>query len=119
MKIFRTIQGQYAILGIIRPSSQSNHQKYSFNKRIFFEFFMFVWCIGLQLVYLFYEANGFMEYMECICSASAGAIVLICFMAILFRKSLLFKSIDNLEEFIDSSEPPKFEFDICDKTDAS
>lgn len=102
MKIFETIQKQYAILGII--SSRLSSQKYRFNEREFLGFLLFGYQIFSQFVYVFHEASGFMEYVVSICATSGTIIMFVCFAAIVFRKSTLFESIDNVETLIDKSE---------------
>lgn len=95
MKIFQTLRKQLAIVGI-SPSNQS------FNERVFFGFSLFGCSVSSQFVYI-YVANSLMDSMECICSLSAGIIIFVCFVAVIFRKSTLFESVDNFEKLIDTS----------------
>lgn len=101
MKVFRTIQTELTILGI-SPSNQLA-QQFPFSKRVLLGFQLFAWLMASQFVYIFHVANGFMEYMECVCSMSAGIIVLVDLAAIVFRTTLLFESIDKIEQLIDTS----------------
>lgn len=98
MKIFRTLQRQYAILGVY-PSAQ----KYPFNARVFFGFLL-LGCVSVsQFVYIFLVADGFMEYMECVCSTFTTFIIIVCLAAVISRKTTLFESIDDIEQYIDTS----------------
>lgn len=101
MKILQTVRNNYAILGI-SPLNQSN-QRDSFSKKVFFGFCLFICLMVLQFVYVFYFANGFMEYMDCFCSISAGISIYTCYGAIVFRKTTLFDGIGIMEKLIDSS----------------
>lgn len=100
MKIFQTVQKYYAILGI----SPSN-SKYPISERVFFGFLLFGCSATSQFVYIFHVANGLIEYMECVGSICGGIIIFVCFLAIVLRKTTLFKSIDSIEKLIDTSEP--------------
>lgn len=102
MIIFRTVRNKYAMVGI--SSSNQWTQKYSFNKRVCFGFLLFGCVAVSQLVYVFYVANGLMEYMECISTGSGTIIMFVCFAAIVFRKTKLFESIDEFEKLIDTSD---------------
>lgn len=66
-------------------------------------FFLLVWNIIAQLLFLFYAANDFSEYVNCISATCASAIVIISFTAIAFRKATLFESIEYIEKLIDTS----------------
>lgn len=103
MKIFQTLQKQYAMVGISRSSNLSN-QNYSFNSRTLIGFFIFGWSIFSHFMYIFYVANGFMEYMQGVCTTSASFLIFVGFAAIFFRKATLFKSIVNIEGLIDARE---------------
>lgn len=97
MKIFQIIQLHFTSLGIIRSD------QHTCNKKILVGFIIFWFAVGLQLEYLLFEANGFMELMECISSLSGSAIIFVCFAAIVFSRDAVFDSIDQIEEIIDSS----------------
>lgn len=100
MNIFRTIRKQFAIVGISNTSNQST-QKMAFIKRIACSFILF-FTIVAQFLYILYVANGFMEYMEAICTFSASIIIFVSFMALAFKRTLLFESIDKIEKLVDS-----------------
>lgn len=101
MKIFRTIQKQYAVLGI--SASEQLIQKYAVSGKELVGFLLFGCLIISQLIYIFRVANGFMEYIVCICSVSGGIIVFVCFAAIVFEKVTVFACIDSIEKLIDIS----------------
>lgn len=103
MKILGCVQKRYKTLGI-SPSTHSS-QKCSFNIRIIFGFFLFAYLIVAQFVYILHVAHGFMQYMGCICSASAGIIVFVCFAAVVFRKTTVFECMDQMNKLIHTSEP--------------
>lgn len=101
MKIFQIVQRRYATLGI-SPSQQSP-RKYPFNGRILFGFLLFAYVISSQTVNIFEMDASFMGYVECFCSFSGTVLLLVAFAAIVLRKNLLFKTIDNMEKLIDTS----------------
>lgn len=102
MKIFQTIQAQYAILGV----SSSNHstRKYMFSTRVLFGFLLIGCTIVSHFLYIFYVANDFMKYVASICVASGTTLTFVSLAAIVFRKAQLFGCIDIIEKFIDTSE---------------
>lgn len=101
MKLFQVVRKNYAILGI-HPSHQSN-QGLSFNTKELFGFFLIGGLISSQAMYISYVANGFTEYMNCVCAISATMVVFVCFATIVIRKAKLFKMVDYIERLIDTS----------------
>lgn len=97
MKIFKTIKKHYAVLGII----SSNH---SLSERICFGFLLSGCNIISQFVYASHVANGFTEYIECICSAFGAVIVFVCFAAVFAKRTSLFETIENIEKLLNGSE---------------
>lgn len=102
MKIFKEIQRQYAILGIRSP--QQSTQKYPVSKRALVGFLLFGCNFVSHFVYIFHVANGFLEQMECICATYASILIFVCFATIVFKRTLLFKTIDRIERLVDKSE---------------
>lgn len=100
MNIFQRIKKRYAILGI-GLSSQSS-QTYQLNRRILFGFLVFGCNILSQILFIFRVANGFIEYVDCICATSATMIIFVCFATNVFNRVLLFEVINNIENLIDS-----------------
>lgn len=103
MKIFRTLQRHYTILGIC-PSDQpiQNHPP---NKRVLFGFLIMSCSIILHFMNIFCVANDFMEYMEGISATSSCSIDYVCFAVIVLRKTIVFEGINKIEKLIDTSEP--------------
>lgn len=101
MKIFQTVRKKYAMAGI--SASQQWTQKYAFNNKELFGFLIFGFVIVSQLVYIFFVANDLMEYMECASTGSGTIIMFACFAGIVFRRTALFETIDNIEKLIDTS----------------
>lgn len=101
MKLFQVVLKKFAILGI-HPSHQSN-QRLSLNKKELFGFLSIGSLIFSQTMYGFYEANGFMEYMDCICATSATMLVFVCLATMVIRKTKLFEMLDYMERVIEAS----------------
>lgn len=103
MKIFEKAKMHYATLGI-SPSNQSI-QNDPFNKKVLFGFLLFGCLLSSQFVYIcrVNTNSGFMEYTNIICTASASALMFICFAVIFIRKAALFDCIDSTQIFIDIS----------------
>lgn len=102
MKIFTIIQSQLAVLGIT-SSNQSAHYQYPMNRRVLFGFSLYGCCLVSLFGYLFHVANDFMEYVNSICTTSGISIMLFCFVAIVYKRTTLFDSIDSLEKLIETS----------------
>lgn len=102
VKAFEVVQKHYATIGIISIPLQSS-QKYPFSVRVFGGFLLFGCSIASHFVYMFYEANNFMEYMDCICATFASIMLFACFAIINSERTLLFESIDKIEKLIESS----------------
>lgn len=102
MKIFQTIQRQYTMLGI--SSSNRLSQKYPFNSpRVLSGFLLFGCSLGSQFERISHVTSGFMEYMECMCEATAVVVTFVCFATIVFNSDLLFENITKIENLIDTS----------------
>lgn len=95
----------YATLGICPSNQPTQTYPFSLLLRVIFGFLLFGYLIVSQCVYTFYVANGFIEYVECICTTFSSIIVFVFFAAIVFRKTELFEIIENIESLIDTSEP--------------
>lgn len=102
MKILQTIQMKYAMVGMA-PSNQSD-QNVPLSNRVLQGFSLIGCSIVLQVVYSFRVANGFMEYMECACSVSAGIIMFVSLAAIAFQRSTLAANHVTVQTYIDTSE---------------
>lgn len=100
MKIFEVVQRNYATLGISLENPWT--QKYPWIEQVL-PFLLFGAIIFSHLMYIFYLANGFMEYVNCVCTTAATTIIFVCIMAVVLRKTTLFESIENLGKPIDTS----------------
>lgn len=103
-EIFLTVRMQYTLLGISNAPTQTKRFDSS-KKKLVFGFLLFGCNIAAQFVTIFHVASEFMEYVNCISVSSGLVIIFVCFAATVFRKTLLFNSIDSIEKIIDSSEP--------------
>lgn len=102
MKIFQRVRKQYAILGIV-PSQKPITKYVSFNGKLLFGFLLFGCIFASSFLYIVRVANGFMEHMVCVSAVSANFIIFVCFAAVTFRKTILFESIEHVEQLIDAS----------------
>lgn len=93
MKIFQSIQHQFATLGI--NSKQQNH-----NPKIIFGLTLLAMCIVLQCAATFQPANEFKEYIEHVNMTLTTVIVAIIFIVIIFSIRLLFELLDMFEKLI-------------------
>lgn len=96
MKVFLTLTKAYAILGI-SSSSQSN-------QKIFMGFSLWAWMMISHVMYIFYVASAYMEYMESVCMTTGSIIVFVCYADIVFKSHTIFDVFDKIENFIESSE---------------
>lgn len=104
MKVFQIIRKHYESLGINSSLQMSQtSQRFPFNEKILLSILSFGCIIVSHIVYIFYVASGFMEYVECICTTCGSIITFICFATIAFKSNKLFKVIDNIEKFIVTS----------------
>lgn len=105
MKAFQIVQKHYAILGIGCLSQQST-QNYPnpFNEKILVSFLFYGCILSSHFIYIFHVASGYTEYIESI-SATCGVIItLICYATVVFKRNAPFKLIENVEQFIATSE---------------
>lgn len=89
MEMFQTVQKYFTILGL--SSSTQSTQKWPFNERVL---------LGFICVYIFEVERDFMEYVECICAASASIIIFVCLVAIVFWQTTIFELIDFSEQVL-------------------
>lgn len=100
MKILRTVQEHYAIVGFSQSTSTEQ-----VNKRILIGLLLFGYPSVSQILYIFHVADGFIEYVQSVCTTVASTIIFVCFVSFIRRKTQFFEIIDNLEKLIDTSEP--------------
>lgn len=100
MKVLQNTQNYFAVLGI---SSEQSKQKFYFNYKILMGLILLGYSLIAHFVYLIDIANTFDKYIECICATIAMVVVTTCLVSMIFGMSTLFKSIDNIEQLIDTS----------------
>lgn len=100
MKVFELVQSHYATLGI--TTSNQWTQRYALNTRVLSIYSLFGCALASHFIYICRIADGFMDYMVCLCSTSAGIISLVCFASIALRKLSLFECIDNAEKLLET-----------------
>lgn len=101
MKIFQIVRKQYAIVGLCSPSDHPH------NGKILVGFLLFACNLASHMVYIYRVADGFMEYMTCICSISATFTMFVCYAAFVYRKAKLFNCADELGELVETSKMVK------------
>lgn len=101
MKVLQTSQKYIAILGI--SPEQSKQTIYS-NHKILMGFILLGYSLVGHLMYLINEVSTFGQCVECICATFAPIVITTCFASMVFRMSILFESIDNIESLIETSE---------------
>ena len=100
MKVLQTSQKYFAILGI---SSEQSIQENRLNRKLLMGSILLGHSFVTRLVYLIYLANSFDKYIECICSTIAVVVITTCFVSMVFRMSILYECIDNIENLIETS----------------
>lgn len=101
VKVFQTIQRQFAILGI---NSDLIDKPYPFNRRIFIGFLILYSAFSSYLIFIIYEADTFYECAQSIYFSSVVILVAFCLMILLFRVHKLFKLITSVQNVIETSE---------------
>lgn len=104
MKIFKIVQKQYAILCISSSTVSNQPSQFLCNKNVLFGLSLYAYLIVSQFVYIFYEADGLMEYMNGISATFGSVIVFVCFAAIVSGSSTVFAILNHLEQLINTSE---------------
>lgn len=100
MKICQTTRAHLALLSI-KPTQST--QIHPFNVKLYFGFLLFVLSIILCCLFVIFEANSFLEYIQSFCMTTAVATVGLCFTAVVSQKSQLFKFIKSIEKIINIS----------------
>lgn len=102
MKAFQMVQANYAILNITAYQS-IQPQPYNSGK-ILLAFSMFGSLLILQLVYIFYVANTFDEYVECAITTSGKLVICVFLATVIFKMPTMFEFFDTVEEVKSMSE---------------
>lgn len=101
MKLFQIAQIYFAYLGI-----NSSNQSRFFNGKSAVALFIFSLATVMAIVFLFFEAETFLEYTMNFYTIAAVSGCCIAFTGILFKREQLFELIDKFEKLIDASELP-------------
>lgn len=72
--------------------------------KLVFIYLLFGWIIVSHFVYMFHDASGFIEHLECICATAGCIIIFVCFETIIFGKTRVFESVVKIEKLIDTRE---------------
>lgn len=99
MKPYKTIQENFAIIGINRKLLT---QSYPFNWRIFITLLELTAGVGFVSMYVIKYANTFIEYTQSIFLGSAGTLVAILLLCIIIKAEKLFEFIDRNEIMINT-----------------
>lgn len=99
-KLFRTIQKNYARLGIVPNQSKCFRAKFCLVMACL------VYCSSTtsSVLFLIFEANTFTEFVNNIYITSAAIMINIFFIVIIIERDKLFEFIINIENLIDESE---------------
>lgn len=101
MRLFQIIKRDLVILGV--DSNQSTN-KYVYNGNIFLCCFLCASCIILTGVFVFCEANSFIEFTESIYLLSSAIMITAAATFACFKFKVLFDYIETLENTVNSSE---------------
>lgn len=99
MKLYQVIQENWAFLGIRRDQP-------FFNEKSIRTFLLYGFAINSASLFLFFNANTFLEYTQNIYVNCAVLVICAVFTITLFQREKLFKFIDYMERHIDQSEYP-------------
>lgn len=94
LKLFQIIQDNFAFVGI------GSNQPY-WNAKSAKTLFIFSLFTALGAMFLFFEANTFLEFTMSVYVTTAVLGTGISFLAMLNQKETIFELIDRLEEFVD------------------
>lgn len=100
MKIFQTIENNFALMGI--TADQSTH-KYPFNARNLLVLLTLLTTLFSDVMYLIYDTNDFKEYTISVFSASTMTVAICIFCIILFRMRRIFDYLNHIEGIINNS----------------
>lgn len=96
MKLFQTVQRNFAALGI-----RTNQPK--FNKNLAKSCFIYYFSFFMSIRFLFFEAKTFLEYTSSIYLTTALLVIFTYFTIFILKLEKFFELIDNLEKFFDKS----------------
>lgn len=99
LKIYQVIQKNFATLGICPNLTM---QPYPINGKIFIGFQILISGIYFLLMYIFNDAQTFIEYTQTIYICSCATLMSIAFIIILINVEKLFNLINNCEKVINT-----------------
>lgn len=95
MKLFQTVQKNFAVLGIGRGRSKTN-------RKLVFTWLILSLTVAAGTAFIVFEAKTFEEYTSDLYTTSGDAVVASMFMVI--KMDRLFELIDMIEQAVDESE---------------
>lgn len=98
MKLYRVIQKNFSLLGIVPKQSKSSRKKLAMTSSIH------ILDTTSSLIFLVFKANTFIEYVNNIYVTTTGIMMSICFANIAVKSDKLFDIINGVEKFVDESE---------------
>lgn len=101
MKLFQSVQENFATLGITREQSIRNNP---FNARMLAAFSTYILMIASIAVFFFHDANTFWEYTNNIYNLSAIILIFISFVTVVFNMRKCFALIDSCAAVVAKSE---------------
>lgn len=101
MKLYRLVQQNFAVLGIVPDHSSQNLNP--FNLKIWISLLVFVLSSIFCYVSLFYDTRNFQEYIEILVVVSSTTASLASFASTVLQRKLLFKHIKNCERIVNKS----------------
>lgn len=102
MKLFRMFQANLVMLGINSNKSTTNN-KHQFNRNIFVSFFLSSSSIILTSVFIFCEADTFMDFAEPIYILSSAVMITITAVYTCIKIKMVFEFIKRFENIVHSS----------------
>lgn len=102
MKLFHIIQKNHSIVGI------SSNQTHAVNGNIVVTFFVYGLGFTLSAIFLFHEANNFVEYANNMFLTTGLAMIIIVYAIFIFKMSKVFELISDYEIVVGQSK-----WDFC------
>lgn len=101
MELFKTTKQFFAMIGI---TQEKMLHTYPINCRLFMSFLAFFTLFLFTLLYMVFDADSFLEYVQCsyFCSASLMAIVDLTLLVL--EGDQVFINMANMEQIIETSE---------------
>lgn len=97
MKLFQTVQKNFAVLGIGRGRSKTN-------RKLVFTWLILSLTVAAGTAFIVFEAKTFEEYTSDLYTTSGDAVVASMFIIMVIKMDRLFELIDMIEQAVDESE---------------